>query len=107
MLQLKLKELREIKGISQRELADILDVSRGSVGNWESGTREPNLATVKKIADYFGITTDYLIGVNEKQSNSLFNIGNRDCAVLDEIKNLSELQKEEVLDFIKFIKNKK
>lgn len=62
MFRLRLKDLRESKGISQKQLADFLNVSQGSIGNWESGIREPNFATVEKIANYFNVSVDYIMG---------------------------------------------
>lgn len=62
MLQLRIKQLREEKGISQAKLAQDIGVTYGAVGNWESGTREPKFETVIKIADYFGVSVDYLVG---------------------------------------------
>ena len=107
MLQIRLKKLRETKGISQRQLADILNVSRGSVGNWESGTREPNLNTIRIIADFFGITIDYLLGVDDKPYNKLLDLGSIESDILNELADLTDHKKEEVLNFIKFLKDKK
>ena len=61
MFNLRLKDLRESKGMSQQQLANYLNVSQGSVGNWESGTREPNFEILNKIASYFNVTVDYLL----------------------------------------------
>ncbi len=62
---LKLKGLRESKGISQRELATTLQVGVGSVGMWESTDRMPNAKQLVSIAKYFKITTDYLLGLED------------------------------------------
>lgn len=56
----RLKELRKVKKISQRELAKILKISSGAVGMYETGKREPDYELLCKIADYFGVTTDYI-----------------------------------------------
>ena len=62
MLRIKLKELRERKGVSQQEFATAIGVAQSAVGNWESGTREPRtLEQLTKIADYFEVSTDYLL----------------------------------------------
>ena len=58
----RLKGLRKLKGITQAELSHALNVSQGTVGNWESGTREPDFFMLAKIADYFNCSTDYLLG---------------------------------------------
>ena len=59
---LRLKELREEKGFSQAQLARVLNVGVGSVGMWESTDRIPPAKKLSKIADYFQVTTDYLLG---------------------------------------------
>lgn len=55
-------ELRMEKGIFQKELAACLKVSVGTVSNYENGRHYPDPATLCKIADFFGVTTDYLLG---------------------------------------------
>ncbi len=65
MFRIKLKELREKKGISQYRLADELKLSQSAIGNWEAGKREPDFATIQRIADYFGVTVDYVLGREE------------------------------------------
>lgn len=57
-----ISRLRTEKGLSQRDLADLLGVSNGAIGMWETGKRQPDLDTVKKIASFFGISIDYLMG---------------------------------------------
>lgn len=58
----RLKGLRKLKGITQAELSHALNVSQGTVGNWESGIREPDFFMLAKVADYFNCSTDYLLG---------------------------------------------
>ncbi len=55
-------ELRMKKGIYQKELAVYLKVSIGTISNYEKGIHYPDLNTLCKLADYFGVTTDYLLG---------------------------------------------
>lgn len=59
---LKLKELREFKGLSQRELANALKIGVGSVGMWESTDRIPNAKQLNLLADFFGVSVDELLG---------------------------------------------
>lgn len=67
-----LKRFRKLKGITQAALAEILKVSQSTVGNWEAGSREPDLQTIIKISTLFSIPVDDLLGVqqNEKECNS-------------------------------------
>lgn len=60
---LRLKELRKNKGISQQRLADDLNVSRSTVAMWETQGTETDNPTLIKIAEYFEVTTDYLLGI--------------------------------------------
>lgn len=57
-----LKSLRDEKGITQDGLANVLNVSRSSVANYETGVREPDIACLEDIADFFGVSVDYLLG---------------------------------------------
>lgn len=54
--------LREEKGIGQRELADYLNVTAGTISNYEHDVHSPDAATLCRLADYFGVTADYLMG---------------------------------------------
>jgi len=58
----RLVKLRTDKGLSQYDLAKALGLSRGQLSNYELGTRQPDNATLIKIANFFDVTTDYLLG---------------------------------------------
>ena len=58
----RLKELRLEKQLSQSKLAKILICSQTIISQWENGTRTPTIYEIVAIADYFGVTTDYLLG---------------------------------------------
>lgn len=62
MFPYRLKELREEKGLTQEELALMLGLKRQSISNYENGGRQPDYNTLIKIADFFGVTVDYLVG---------------------------------------------
>jgi len=62
----KLQELRKNKSLSQPELAKELGVSDRSISLWERGISMPNTETTIKIADYFEVTIDCLLGRNDK-----------------------------------------
>ena len=57
-----IKQLRKEKKLKQSDLADIFNVDRTAVGKWEQGKNKPNADTLVIIADYFGVSTDYLLG---------------------------------------------
>ncbi len=57
-----LTSLREERGIYQKELAAILKVSVGTVSNYENNIHFPDQEALLQLADYFGVTIDYLLG---------------------------------------------
>jgi len=57
-----LKELRKSKGLSQLRLATDLNTTQNTISRYETGEREPGIAELIKIADYFHVSVDYLIG---------------------------------------------
>ena len=62
---MRLKELRKKKGISQLRLATELNTTQNTISRYETGEREPGIDELIKIADYFNISVDYLIGRTE------------------------------------------
>jgi len=62
----RLKELRQQSNASQQELADLLGVSTRAWRFYESGDREPNIAGLISLADYFNVSLDYLVGRSDK-----------------------------------------
>ena len=57
--------LRENKGITQEELGKKLNLSKANVSKYELSKLEPNIETLSLIADYFEVSTDYLLGKSE------------------------------------------
>lgn len=65
----RISELRKQAGMSQFQLAKVLDIAASTLGMYETGKREPSLKVMQRIADYFGVTTDYLLGRPEKKKD--------------------------------------
>ena len=66
MLGQKIRDLRKQKRLSQTELGKYIGVSQTTVTAWENGRAEPSSGYLSKLADYFNVTTDYLLGRPEK-----------------------------------------
>ena len=62
MLNEKLKEIRNIRQITQRELAKMLKVSPSTIAMYETGQRAPDPEMLKRIAEYFNVSLDWLMG---------------------------------------------
>ena len=65
---MRLLELRKLAGLSQKELAKILNCSQNMISQWENGTRDPSTDTLKAMADYFNVSTDYLLGRTDENA---------------------------------------
>lgn len=66
----RLKELREIKGITQQELADTIGVSRVTIGTYEKGTATPQTETLIKISKNYNVSMDWLCALSENEKNN-------------------------------------
>lgn len=60
-----LRELRQERKLSQSQFAKEFNVSQTTVSGWETGYREPDINTLIELAKYFGVTTDFLLGVED------------------------------------------
>lgn len=65
----RIKELRSFNSITQRDLAKYLNTKCSTISNWESRGNEPTADYIIKIADYFGVSTDYLLGRENDEGN--------------------------------------
>lgn len=61
----RLKDLRLEKGLSQRQLGKLVNISHNAIAQWESESRIPNAEMVVTLAKFFSVTTDYLLGLTD------------------------------------------
>ena len=66
MFPKQIKYLRQSRALSQVQLADKLGVKKQSISNWEKDNIRPSVEMLEKIADFFDVSTDYLLGREEK-----------------------------------------
>jgi len=59
----RIKQLRLEKGIGQNQLAQDIQVSNASISYWENGKQEPSAQAIYKLARYFDVTADYILGI--------------------------------------------
>ena len=87
----RIKQLREGAGLTQLELAKILQVSNSTLSQYESGARVPSDEMKAAIADYFRVSLDYLYGrTNQKQPSSTIPKENLQAAFWGGEKDLSQ-----------------
>lgn len=66
-----LKYIREKNGLTKRELCEKTGISERAYLTYEFGEREPKISVIAKLADFYGVTTDYLLGRDSQKSNEL------------------------------------
>ena len=61
----RLKTLRNKTGKTQKEVAELTGLVRATLANWETGRTEPDIESVKLLADFYGVSVNYLVGADE------------------------------------------
>lgn len=61
----RLRELRLDKKMSMKQLAKEINTTDAAISNWENGVNEPKISYVISIAKFFGVTSDYLLGLED------------------------------------------
>lgn len=98
---IRLKLLREARGLNQQGLAAELNVSQAMISKYELGISEPDISMIRKIAEYFGVSSDYLLEISdEKISVSSFGLSDAEREVLFGFKRLNGVQKEKLLSYL-------
>lgn len=73
----RLKEYRKQSGLTQTELGKLVGVAKSTMSQYESGNREPDIETIKKFADIFGVTVGELLGHEEPEHDEAWGIRER------------------------------
>lgn len=94
MIGQKIRDLRKEKKMSQSELAKMLAVSQTTVTAWETGKAEPSSSAITSLADYFDVTTDYLLGRPDKKEKKSVELSDDDVIMTYQGKELSNEDKE-------------
>ena len=91
-----IKKLRLASGLNQVEFAKNLCVTKQCVSNWENDNVVPSIDMLCKIADFFGVSTDYLLGRSEKRVVEVSGLTEEQSALLlnliDDLTTLNELK---------------
>ena len=104
-----MEKLRKERKLSQNDMAKFLGITRQGYGNYESGARRPDNETLQKLADFFEVSTDYLLGRTDdpKRPDSNNEIKNprilRMISRANELSHLSEDELNQALDYIDFL----
>ena len=80
-----LKYLRQRAGYSQQDLADLLKISKSTIGMYEQGRRSPDYETLEKIADIFNVDMNFLMGGKTKESTPEYYINPETAKLAQEL----------------------
>ena len=96
-----LRAARERKNITQKDVADNIGVAKSTYSLYESGNREPNVQTIKKLADLLNVSADDLLGLNQEPTTIAAHFDGDDFTE-DELEDIRAYA-----DFVKNRRNKK
>ncbi len=88
---MKLKELREAKNLSQYEFAPLIGLKQATYANYETGKTQPTIETLCKIADFYGVSLDFLC---EHETQNKQDLGYLDEKTIEMLINYKELNHE-------------
>lgn len=102
---LRIKELRESRKIKQKEMAEILQVPNNTYNQWENEKRQPDHDMLVRIAEYFGVTVDYLLGreeepQKEKSPSNMDGLTNFQSTILQLLECVPEDRQDELASLI-------
>ncbi len=97
---LRLRELREEKHISQQRLAMELYVTQACISKYELGKSDPDIRTLKKFAQYFKVSIDYLVGYSKQRVPLAEPLSAEEQTLLARYRTLDPLQKAKLEGFL-------
>lgn len=103
----RLRECRENAKLSQKYVALTLGIAPPSVANWERGKTNPTHENIMKLADLYGVSVDYLLGRTDEPRTDDLSIKDIDFALSGEIRDLTDDEKQDILDYVRFKKAQK
>ncbi len=66
-----LKSIRKERGMTQRDVYELLNISANGYASWEQGRTEPDINTIKKLCKIFDVSADYLLGLEDESGAKL------------------------------------
>lgn len=102
---MRIKQLREEKGLSQRALAIAIKANPKTVNFWERGSSEPTAGFITALADFFECSADYILGREDDMGNISVDSGlnAEEQAFISLYRKLGKRQREEIADFAEFL----
>lgn len=104
MLGDKIKELRKAHGISQEQFANIMGLTRSTIYKYERNERMPDLGTITRMAEYFGVSLDYICDrkpmAKEKLAHKIIAMFDRKGLIEKDAENQTLISILNIVDFV-------
>ena len=102
----RLKELRKEKNLLQKDVASAVNHSITCISDWERGKREPSIDDLIRLADFFGVSIDYLVGREEEDGVVIVpgkEMTKDEMTLFDKLCGLDSLNKELAYQYVDFL----
>ena len=96
-MQLRLKEIRLKRNLTQKKLSEVIGCSVGAYSKYEVGDREPPLDVLCKLADYYDVSVDYLIG---REVSSMDGLSKSEIILVEKYRRSNRLAWESALEIM-------
>ena len=103
-VKLKLRELRKSRRLTQAQVAEGINCSAATYSRYENGTRQPSIEVLERLADFFGVSMDYLFG-RAPLTESAMSIYERD--MLQSFRKAPNAVQDDIVDFLNLKISKK
>lgn len=107
-----LAKLRREKGLGQKQMAALLNMSVGTISNYENGVHAPDLLTLCRLAEFFQVTTDYLLGRSgyrcpPEELRDYFVSDYTACDLVNTVLSLDPDSRISIVNYVNYIKSLK
>ncbi|MBF0777854.1 helix-turn-helix domain-containing protein [Streptococcus cuniculi] len=92
----RIKELRKNLTLTQKEVAEALQVSQQALGDWENQKKKPTADKIEKIASFFSVSADYLLGKTDIKKSDEINLSDFELLYRKTSNNLSDEEKAQL-----------
>jgi len=103
----KIKELRQENNITQPQIAEKVGVAKSMISQWESEKNEPKATYIIRLAQFFNVSTDYLLGLSDDLGNVVNNnLSETENYLINLLRQLNSEKKQELISYANYLVNK-
>lgn len=107
MLGKNLKELRIKKGVTQDDIAELLNIKRQTYSAYERGVSLPDVTSLLKMAEFFGVSVDEILRNKQDAVTDGHSLSQKTKNLINSYSDLSEEELDKVIEYVDFLKAKR